>query len=231
MSRFYQLALNGKKTILRVKKPTVWFKRKNIVEHIEECADLDKVVYTPKFFKNKMPGRDSYALEGKNWFHSDLFGNKAIEPEKPAEGNVVLGFTSKTQLMLDVDNLTQEETCDFAECYGRFQDLGSSLVLKTSDTTQTDLFGNNLGKFCIIFGKYIHWTEIQWHITEARRLGMIERAFTLLRSFGSITIRVNAKNEKTPAPKIVKFFPNGDMRAIRDYVRFWNRYKTMGFER
>lgn len=57
---------------------------------------------------------------------------------------------------------------------------------------------------------------------------MIERAFTKLREFGYITIRVNAKNDKIPPPRIIKFFANGDMRGIRDYVSFLNRYKDLG---
>ena len=72
------------------------------------------------------------------------------------------------------------------------------------------------------------WEEISWHIKEARRLGMIERAFTKLRKFGYITERVNAKNNNTPAPKIIKFYANGSMIGIRDYVRFLNRYGNMG---
>lgn len=103
------------------------------------------------------------------------------------------------------------------------------MILKTSDDYLTDFFGNKLGKYCIIFGNPLRWREIQWHITETRRLGIIERAFTKLRQFGCITIRVNVKNKKTPPPKIIKFYANGDMRGIRDYVQFSNRFRTLGF--
>ena len=106
--------------------------------------------------------------------------------------------------------------------------MGSSLVVKTSDNYLTDFFGNKLGKYCVVFGKPLSWEEISWHIKEARRLGMIERAFTKLRKFGYITERVNAKNNNTPAPKIIKFYANGSMIGIRDYVRFLNRYGNMG---
>ena len=93
----------------------------------------------------------------------------------------------------------------------------------------TDLYRQRLGKYCVVFGKPISWEEIRWHIKEARRLGMIERTVVIMTRFGNITERANAKNDKTPPPKIVKFFANGDMRGIRDYVSFLNRNKDLGF--
>jgi hypothetical protein len=53
--------------------------------------------------------------------------------------------------------------------------------------------------------------------------------FTKLRKFGCITIRVNAKNGRTPPPKIIKVYANGDMRGIRKYVQFSNRFRNLGF--
>ena len=37
---------------------------------------------------------------------------------------------------------------------------------------------------------------------------------------GCIAIRVNIKNKKTPPPKIIKFYANGEMTGIRDYVSY-----------
>lgn len=163
-------------------------------------------------------------------YQANLYGKRAAWSTKPSkDGNVVLGFTSDTYLMLDVDFQWLPFVKEFAVKYARFHKLGSVLMLKTSDDYLTDFFGNKLGKYCIIFGRPLRWKEIQWHIAEARRLGIIERAFTKLREFGSITIRVNAKNNRTPPPMIIKFYANGDMRGIRDYVQFSNRFRNLGF--
>jgi len=193
--RTYQLALSGKKTILKPR-----------------------------------PGRHELAYFRPKGYQADLHGKKAIESTKPSkDGNVVLGFTSDTYLMLDVDFQWLPFVKEFAIKYARFHKLGSVLILKTSDDYLTDFFGNKLGKYCIIFGKPLSWKEIQWHITEARRIGIIERAFTKLRDFGSITIRVNAKNFETPPPDIIKFYANGDMTGMRDFVQFRNRFRNLGF--
>jgi hypothetical protein len=66
------------------------------------------------------------------------------------------------------------------------------------------------------------------HLTEARRLGMTKRVYAVFARFGYITERVNAKNKDIAPPEIVKFFSNGDMRKIRDYVQFLNRYNNLG---
>lgn len=227
--REYQLALSGKKTLFRPKEPTVRFVKRSVIEHTEECDDFEKIAYIPQLIYRE-PKDVSYSLDGINWYHTDLYGNKALEINAPSkDGNVVLGFTSNTLLMLDIDYQAEETVLEFAEKYAKFHRLGSWVVLKTSEDYLTDFFGNRLGKYCIIFGRPICWEEIRWHIKEARRLGMIERAFTKLREFGYITIRVNSKNDRTPPPKIVKFFANGDMRGIRDYVQFLNRYRSLGF--
>lgn len=149
--------------------------------------------------------------------------------DRPPEGNVVLGYCSDTTLMLDVDNQMEEVVKDFAIRYTKFHDLGSVLIIKTSEGGQQDLFGNTLGSFAIIFGKCpISWEEIKWHVTEARRLGMIERSFLALRKFGYITIRVNAKNDRTPCPEIVAYYRNGDKTGIFRYLRFYAMCKKLG---
>jgi len=149
--------------------------------------------------------------------------------DKMPEGNVVLGYCSDTVLMLDIDNQREDVVKDFAVEYTKFHDLGSVLIMKTSETEQMDLFGNRLGKFAVVFGKCpLSWEEIQWHVTEARRLGMIERSFLRLRKFGYITIRVNAKNDKIPCPKISYYYRHGDRTGIFRYIRFYVMCKKLG---
>jgi hypothetical protein len=233
--RQYQLALSGKKTILKVKEPVVRFVRRQLIQHIEECADLEKVVYIPQLIvaeeeKIRELIESDVPLSGKSWFNADLYGKRAIEPSsKPSDGNVVIGFSTSSNLILDIDYQAEDIVLEFAKEYSKFHDLGSSLVLKTSDKYRTDLFGNKLGKYCVVFGKYLEWKKIRWHVKEARRLGMIERTVVIMTRFGDITERANAKNKDTPAPRIIKFFPNGDMRGIRDYVSYLNRNKELGF--
>jgi hypothetical protein len=144
------------------------------------------------------------------------------------EGNVVLAYTSDSQLMLDCDLKREDEVKEFAREYAESNDLGSSAVFKTSDTNRVDLFGKRLGNYCIIFGKVLSWEEIQWHITECRRLGIIERAFANLREFGFITIRVNSKNNKIPPPKPLYYFRNGDNRGITAFTKHWKMCRKMG---
>jgi hypothetical protein len=148
---------------------------------------------------------------------------------KQPEGNVVLGYCSDTTLMLDVDNQMEETVRDFAFSYTKHHRLGSVLIVKTSECGQLNLFGNRLASFAVIFGKCpLGWEEIQWHVTEARRLGMIERSFLRLRKFGYITIRVNDKNNRVPHPKIVGYYRNGDKTGIFRYLGFYSRCRKLG---
>lgn len=143
-------------------------------------------------------------------------------------GNVVLAYTSDSQLMLDCDLKKEDEVKEFAREYAEFHDLGSSAVFKTSDTSQVDLFGNRMGNYCIIFGKVLPWDEVKWHVQEAYRQGIVNKGFTALRKFGSITIRVNAKNNKIPPPKPLYYFPNGDDKGIQEFLEYWRMCRNLG---
>lgn len=144
------------------------------------------------------------------------------------DGNVVIGFCSNNVLMLDLDLHTEATAKAFVKSYSEFHKLGSVLLLKTSDSNQIDLFGNRLKKYAAIFGKPLSWDEISWHVKESRRLGMVERAFLNLRKFGYITIRVNAKNDKTPPPKVVAFYRLGDISGIVTFLEFRKTCRDLG---
>ena len=144
------------------------------------------------------------------------------------DGNVVLAYTSDRVLMLDCDLKREDEVIEFAKVYAKFHDLGSAVVFKTSDTPQVDLFGNHLGNYCSVFGKTLSWDEVQWHVKEAYRLGMVNKGFTALRQFGSITIRVNSKNDKIPPPKPIYYFRNGDRTGVMAFTRHWVMCRNLG---
>lgn len=149
-------------------------------------------------------------------------------------GNVVLAYTSSSHLMLDCDLKREDEVVAFSREYAKKQDLGSSLVCKTSDTSQVDLHGNRLGNYCIIFGTITSWDEIRWHVQEVYRLGMVKKDFLALRDFGFVTIRVNAKNDKIPPPKIVSYFSNGDKKGrigIWGFLKHWAMCRKLGLEK
>jgi hypothetical protein len=144
------------------------------------------------------------------------------------DGNIVIGFCTDTFLMLDLDLHAEAVAKRFSKTYSEFHGLGSALLILTSESTQVDLFGNKLNKYAVIFGKPLTWDVILWHIKEARRLGMIERSFLNLRKFGYITIRVNAKNSKTPPPKTVALYHLGDMAGIIQFNKFRKACKNLG---
>jgi hypothetical protein len=154
--------------------------------------------------------------------------HKRAKKSSSKDGNVVLGFCSNNILMLDLDLHTEKVVFKFSKSYAVFHKLGSALLLKTSESTQIDLFGNNLSKYAVVFGALLDWEEISWHVKEARRLGMVERSFLNLRKFGFITIRVNAKNNKIPPPKTVAFFHLGDKTGIVNFIKFSNNCKDLG---
>jgi len=143
-------------------------------------------------------------------------------------GNVVLAYTSDSQLMLDCDLKREDEVIEFAREYAKFHNLESSAVFKTSDSNRVDLYGKRLGNYCIIFGKVLPWDEIKWHIQEAFRLGMIDKKFKRIREFGTITIRVNSKNSRIPPPRPLYYFRNGDDTGIRKFVNHWKMCRKMG---
>ncbi|MEM2111348.1 MAG: hypothetical protein QXX08_05670 [Candidatus Bathyarchaeia archaeon] len=147
------------------------------------------------------------------------------------EGNVVVAYTSDSVLMLDCDLKREDEVIEFAREYAKFHDLGSALVMKTSESTQVDLYGKTLGNYCIIFGRILTWDEIKWHVKEAFRLGMVNKGFVIIRKFGSITIRVNAKNDKIPPPTPVYYFSNGDKegrKGIWAFLKHWAMCRKLG---
>jgi hypothetical protein len=144
------------------------------------------------------------------------------------EGNVVLGFMTDVFLMLDCDSKRIDEVKKFAKMYAKKYDLGSSAVLKTSDTPQVDLFGHRLTNCCVIFGMKLSWDEIKWHVQNAYRLGMVNRGFLAMRYFGSITIRVNAKNKKAPRPTLIAYFDNGDDTGVMEFLDHWAMCRNMG---
>jgi hypothetical protein len=144
------------------------------------------------------------------------------------EGNVVLAYTSDSLLMLDCDLKREGKVIGFSREYAKFHDLGSSVVCKTSDSSQVDLFGNRLGNYCIIFGKVLPWEEVKWHVQETYRLGMVNKGFIIIRKFGSITIRVNSKNNKIPPPRPICYFSNGDDTGIMKFIDHWVMCRKMG---
>jgi len=147
------------------------------------------------------------------------------------QGNVVLAYTSSCILMLDCDLKTEEEVIEFARDYALEHDLGSVAVWKTSDSNQVDLYGNRLGNYCIIFGKIISWDEVKWHVQEAFRYKMVNKGFVIIRKFGSITIRINAKNDKIPPPMPISYFSNGGRKARKGVIAFtrhWVMCRSLG---
>ena len=221
-NRAYQLALlSRKKTILRKKKQFVYF------VHVLDEKGYPTGKYETKFDKEFEPLENT---NGDKWHYVNLYGEPVEDNSKPSkDGNVVVGLCTMQYLILDVDERFEADVRDFAENYAKFQRLGSSLVGKTSNSTQRDLYGNVLGNYVIVFGLPISWEEISWHLKEARRLGMIKKVNAVFARFGYITSRTNAKNKDIPPPKIVKFFANGSMLGIKDYVSFWNLTKDTGF--
>jgi len=131
--------------------------------------------------------------------------------------------------LLDCDLQREDKVKRFARGYTKLHDLGSVAVFKTFDTPQVDLYGKRLGNYCSIFGKIpLPWDEIKWHVQEAYRLGMVNRQFVIIRKFGSISIRVNSKNNKIPTAKPVYYFRNGDNRGITAFVKHWKMCRNMG---
>ena len=150
----------------------------------------------------------------------------SMKSEK-SKGNVVLGCTSNCFLMLDCDKKSESEVVNFSREYTLFHDLGDSLVMKSSDGDGED---SSLCNYFIIFGKPLHWKEIRWHVKEAYRLGMVNEAFTAIREFGTITLRVNAKNNEIPPPKLIDqcYFENGDFTGILAFLRDWVNHRELG---
>jgi len=124
-------------------------------------------------------------------------------------GNIVVGFTTNTFLMLDADLQTEERVVEWAREYTRLYELGSVLIMKTSDSLQLDLYGNKLYNFCIIFGQPLGWQEIILHIENAYREGIVNKYFREMRYLGVITERVNRKNNRINYPKIFKYINVG----------------------
>lgn len=154
--------------------------------------------------------------------------DRDLQPEAE-QGNIVLAYSGRDILMLDPDLKRKTEVIPFSEEYAKFHDLGSSAVFLSSDPLLVDLFGVRLYNFAVIFGKRLSNQEIQWHLKECLRLGMVDRAFAEVQT-DIRTIRVNAKNKLIPPPVPVHYFRNGDDTGIQDFVTHWVRERNLGLK-
>jgi len=144
------------------------------------------------------------------------------------KGNVVIGFTSQGYLMLDCDEKRENEVVKFSEEYAVFHNLGSSLVMKSSEDGQVDLSGDKLGHFFIIFGRALNNDAILWHLREACRLGFTNKRFVEANKYGNITLRLNAKNDKILHPTVLHYFDNGEKAGVVTYLKDWVNLKKLG---
>jgi hypothetical protein len=145
------------------------------------------------------------------------------------EGNVVIGITSDAYLMLDCDQKREQEVIKFSEEYTLFHDLGSSLVMKSSEDGQVDLTDEKLGHYFIVFGATLNWDAVYWHVQEAYRLGMVNKAFAMVcKNSQRITLRLNAKNDKIPPPTIVSYFEHGEFTGVHSFLKDWINLKKLG---
>lgn len=142
--------------------------------------------------------------------------------------SVVVGFTTSDYLMLDADLKKPEEVVKWAKKYAREYHLGSVLIMKTSDSSQLDLYGNKLSNFSIIFGEPLPWQEIMLHINNAYKDGMVDKKFVKMRFQGFITERVNRKNKRIDYPKYFKYIPNGNNEGCFEYLRWRAWFKNVG---
>jgi hypothetical protein len=156
---------------------------------------------------------------------------KGNSPSHDESGNIVVGYTSDSILMLDVDFKPQKEVIEFAKEYTEFHDLGSVLIIRTSESSQVDLFGNQLGNFCIIFGRILPWEETKWHIKEAYRLGMVKKNFLVMREIDLITIRVNAKNSEIPHPEVVYYLQKRTVKGVYKFLEYWIWHRNLGLKK
>jgi hypothetical protein len=56
----------------------------------------------------------------------------------------------------------------------------------------------------------------------------VNKGFIIIRKFGSITIRVNSKNNKIPPPRPICYFSNGDDTGIMEFLGHWVMCRKMG---
>lgn len=149
-----------------------------------------------------------------------------------SEGNVVVGFDANDVLMLDADLITEERAVEWAREYGKDFDLGSILIMKTSDSFQLDLYGNKLYNFCIVFGQLLPWQEIVIHVENAYKEGIVNKIFRDMRYYlGHTTERVNRKNRRISHPKYFKYIwkeTNGNHEGCFEYLRMWKYNKEVG---
>jgi len=151
-------------------------------------------------------------------------GNPIVE-----EGDVVVAYTREDTLMLDIDEQLESRVVNFGQRYSKcYKHLGGYIILETSKTPKVDLFGNRFGNYCVIFGKHLKWEEIVWHIEECRGMGIINEDFARIRMFGSITIRVNPKNDKKPALKVIHSNYGEDDEAIESFLEYYEMNKDLG---
>lgn len=137
----------------------------------------------------------------------------------------MIGFCSKDYLMLDLDEQAEFIAKTFAKKYAQYRDLGSSALFETSDEYKIDFFGIPRKNYAVIFGARLNKRQIRCFLNEALELGVINQRFYKMRErCGWINIRTSGKGEKKP-PKLIQFFPNGDMLGILAYYRFLNMTK------
>ena len=141
--------------------------------------------------------------------------------------NAMISFFSNDFLGLDADEQSEEFIKDFAKTYSKFYNLGSVLIQRTSRIGRISKFG--LANYSIIFGKLLFWKQVDWHIDNTERLGIIKQNYaTLRKAQRHISIRLNPKSDKSPTPETILYYNNGDMTGLIEFIRFKNISKING---
>jgi hypothetical protein len=141
--------------------------------------------------------------------------------------NAMISFFSNDFLGLDADEQYEGVIKNFAKTYTKFYNLGSVLVQRTSRISRISKFG--LANYSIIFGRLLYWKQIEWHIDNTEKLGIIKQNYADLRKAQRhISIRLNPKSDKSPTPETILYYKNGDMTGLIEFIRFKNISKING---
>ena len=142
-------------------------------------------------------------------------------------GIVIVGYTTDCYLMIDADNKLPEEVTKWAADLTKEYNLGSVLIMKTSEHGQTDLNGKKLLNFAIVFGEKLPFQEIKQYVEKAYRDGIVDKKFWKMRFQGITTERVTRKSASISHPKVFRYIPNGTHEGCFDYLKWWTWFKDI----
>ena len=107
--------------------------------------------------------------------------------------------------------------------------MGSVIILRISKSNNTDLFGNRLDNFAVIFGKPLKWKGILLAHKRDKKIRHYKQRLCKNAIFGCNNNQGKLlRTLKAPPPEVIKYYSNGEKTGILRFIKHKNLCIDLG---